>query len=227
MQKLLYISISCLNFSFPRSSVRNRGFTLLEILVAIAIFSIMAAFSYATLQQVLSTNQHLQKQADELAELQFLFGRFLEDISQLVNRPIRDEFGATEPALIGSSQILKLTRSGWENPLESKRSNLQRVEWMLEGKTLYRQYWTVLDRTRFNQPIKTALLKDIESLEFRYLDSNNVWQKEFPPKPPAQITIKAVEMSFDLKNWGKLNRIVETTQAFVVKPVEKPKENLK
>jgi len=203
--------------------MKSRGFTLLEILVAIAIFSIMAVFAYSTLQQVLSTNQHLQKQADELAQLQFLFGRFLEDVAQLTQRSIRDEFGATEPALMGSSQILKLTRSGWENPLESKRSNLQRVEWILEGKTLYRQYWTVLDRTRFNQPIKTALLKDIEMLEFRYLDSNNVWQKEFPPKPPAQTTIKAVEMSFSLKNWGKLNRIVETTQAFVPKPVDKPK----
>jgi general secretion pathway protein J len=203
--------------------MKSRGFTLLEILVAIAIFSIMAVFAYSTLQQVLSTNQHLQKQADELAELQFLFGRFLEDVSQLTQRPIRDEFGATEPALIGSSQILKLTRSGWENPLESKRSNLQRVEWILEGKTLYRQYWTVLDRTRFNQPIKTALLKEVENLEFRYLDSNNAWQKEFPPKPPVQTTIKAVEISFYLKNWGKLNRIVETTQAFVPKPVDKPK----
>jgi general secretion pathway protein J len=201
-------------FFFPRSSVRkrNKGFTLLEILVAIAIFSIMAVFAYSTLQQVLSTNQHLQKQADELAQLQFLFGRFLKDVAQLTQRSIRDEFGTTEPALIGSSQILKLTRSGWENPLELKRSNLQRVEWILEGKTLYRQYWTVLDRTRFNQPIKTALLKEIESLEFRYLDSNNVWQKEFPPKSPAQTTIKAVEMSFYLKNWGKLHRIVETTQ---------------
>ncbi len=203
--------------------MKSRGFTLLEILVAIVIFSIMAVFAYSTLQQVLSTNQHLQKQADELAQLQFLFGRFLEDVAQLTQRSIRDEFGATEPALIGSSQLLKLTRSGWENPLESKRSNLQRVEWILEGKTLYRQYWTVLDRTRFNQPIKTALLKDIEMLEFRYLDSNNVWRKEFPPKPPAQTTIKAVEMSFSLKNWGKLNRIVETTQAFVPKPVDKPK----
>lgn len=203
--------------------MKSRGFTLLEILVAIAIFSIMAVFAYSTLQQVLSTNQHLQKQADELAELQFLFGRFLEDVSQLTQRPIRDEFGATEPALIGSSQILKLTRSGWENPLESKRSNLQRVEWILEGKTLYRQYWTVLDRTRFNQPIKTALLKEVENLEFRYLDSNNVWQKEFPPKLPAQTTIKAVEISFYLKNWGKLHRIVETMQTFIPKPVEKSK----
>jgi len=126
--------------------MKSRGFTLLEILVAIAIFSIMAVFSYQTLQQVLSTNQHLQKQADDLAQLQFLFGRFLEDVAQLVNRPIRDEFGATEPALIGSSQILKLTRSGWENPLESKRSNLQRVEWIRRKNALT----TILDGFRSN-----------------------------------------------------------------------------
>ena len=201
----------------------NQGFTLLEILVAIAIFSIMAVFSYQTLRQVLDVNQHLEKQADELAQLQFTFGRFLEDIAQLTQRPIRDEFGASEPALLGSPQILKLTRSGWENPLESKRSNLQRVEWFVEGQILYRQYWTVLDRTRFNQPIKTALLKEVESLEFRYLDNNNAWQKEFPTKQPTKTTIKAVEINLSLKNWGKLQRIVETTQEFVPKPVEKPK----
>lgn len=206
--------------------MKSRGFTLLEILVAIAIFSIMAVFAYSTLQQVLSTNQHLQKQADELAQLQFVLGRFLEDVAQLIQRPIRDEFGATEPALIGSSQRLKLTHSGWENPLESKRSNLQRVEWILEGQTLYRQYWTVLDRIRFNQPIKTALLKNIESFELRYLDNNNVWQSEFPTKPSSQITqttIKAVEIIFSLKNWGKLHRLVETTQTFLPKPPDKSK----
>lgn len=203
--------------------MKSRGFTLLEILVAIAIFSIMAVFSYQTLQQVLNTNKYLQQQADELAQLQFTFGRFLEDVAQLTQRSIRDEFGATETALLGSPQILKLTRSGWENPLESKRSNLQRVEWFLEGKNLYRQYWTVLDRTRFNQPIKTVLLKEVETLEFRYLDNTNTWQKEFPTKQPTKTTLKAVEITLSLKNWGKLQRIVETTQEFVPKPVEKPK----
>lgn len=201
--------------------MKNQGVTLLEILVAIAIFSIMAVFSYQTLWQVLKANQHLEKQAEELAQLQFTFGRFLEDVAQLTARPIRNEVGASEPAFLGSPHMLKLTRSGWENPLELKRSNLQRVEWFVEGQTLYRQYWTVLDRTRFNQPIKTALLKEVESLEFRYLDNNNAWQKEFPVQQPTKTILKAVEINLSLKNWGKLQRIVETPHTFVSKPVEK------
>ena len=202
--------------------MKSRGFTLLEILVAIAIFSIMAAFSYGTLQQVLSANQQLQQQADELAQLQFLFGRFLEDVSQAVPRPIRDEFGAIQPALLGTNQQLGLTRSGWENPLELKRSNLRRVDWFLENNTLYRQYWTVLDRTRFNQPIKTPLLKNVETLTFRYLDNHNIWQTAFPSKQLDQTTIKAVEMTISLKNWGTLQRLVETPQTFVPQKNPKP-----
>lgn len=202
--------------------MKSRGFTLLEILVAIAIFSIMAAFSYGTLQQVLSAHQQLQQQADDLAQLQFLFGRFLEDVFQAVPRSIRDEFGATQPALLGTNQQLSLTRSGWENPLELKRSNLQRVDWFLENNILYRQYSTVLDRTRQNRPIKTPLLKNVESLSFRYLDNNNIWQTVFPPKQADQTTIKAVEITISLKNWGTLQRLVETPQTFVPQKNPKP-----
>ncbi|MEY3219010.1 MAG: hypothetical protein RIT27_367 [Pseudomonadota bacterium] len=202
--------------------MKSRGFTLLEILIAIAIFSIMATFAYSTLQQVITINQQLQQQADELGQLQFLFGRFLEDVSQVVPRPIRDEFGATQPALLGTEQTLALTRSGWENPLELKRSNLQRVEWFLEHKTLYRQYWTVLDRARQSLPIKTPLLKNVESLSLRYLDSQNQWIKQYPPSQPTQNTIKAVEITISLKNWGTLQRLIETPQTAIPPKIDKP-----
>ena len=103
----------------------NAGFTLLELLVALAVFSIMGAAAYSGLDSVLQTRAAVADQSERLGEVQMAFALLERDIEQIIARPIRDDFGQQQAALIGDNTgtvLLRFTRAGWDNP--SPRSKL-------------------------------------------------------------------------------------------------------
>ncbi len=111
----------------------THGFTLLELVIAMAIFAIMSTIAYSGLNNVLTAKERTDEQAQQLVRLQLAFTHMGRDISQAVNRGIRDEYGESQPALVGrdlDGYLIELTRSGWRNPIpqeERPRSSLQRI----------------------------------------------------------------------------------------------------
>ena len=156
-----------------------RGFTLLELLVALAIFGLLAAMSYGGLQAVLVQQSHTEQAADRLGELQKMYLVMQRDIEQIVPRFVRDEFGDAQQPLIGGD-TLRLTRGGWRNPAGRQRSTLQRIGYAYEEQQLVRYTWSVLDRAQDSEPLKQPLIEDVERLQLRYLESNDVWKEQWP-----------------------------------------------
>ena len=100
--------------------MRQRGFTLLEVLIAIAIFALLAMATYRMLDSVLQTDRGQRQQEQRLRELTRAMAAFERDLLQVRLRPVRDPLGDLLPALRGSSgrdTQLEFTRSGWRNPL--------------------------------------------------------------------------------------------------------------
>jgi len=199
-----------------RPGGRGAGFTLLELLVAVGVFSILAAIAYSALQTVLSTREHTDEQMQHLAQLQTAFTVMERDIEQTVLRSVRDEFGTSLPALLSnvdSGTIIELTRMGWRNPTSLPRSYMQRVAYGLKDHTLVRRYWRELDRTQQSVPLESDLLSDVNGVEARFLDSTAQWQTQWPPltasnQPSANVGLpKAVEITVDTKYWGKITRL--------------------
>ena len=85
-----------------------RGFTLIEVLVAISIFSILSALSYGTLNQSIITSEKLEKQNTRMQSLQRGFSQIDQDYIQLAKRPIRSEIGNTQIGALTSSVALSL-----------------------------------------------------------------------------------------------------------------------
>lgn len=193
----------------------SKGFTLLELLVALAIFGLLAAMSYGGLQAVLNQQWHTEQAADRLAELQKMYLLMQRDIEQLVPRLVRNEFGDAQQPLVGDDS-LRLTRGGWRNPAGRQRSTLQRVGYAYEEQQLVRYAWSVLDRAQDSEPLKQPLTEDVERMQLRYLDGNDVWKEQWPdtsgfvgtdvaadrsefPELP-----KAVEVTIEHKTFGTL-----------------------
>jgi len=112
----------------------DSGFTLLELLVALAIFALLSVMAYAGLSTVLTANQVLETNMERLTEIQRSVTFLSRDIRQTVDRTIRDTYGDNKQPLIGASEfdtlgtpVIELTRTGYANPLGAKRSFLQRV----------------------------------------------------------------------------------------------------
>lgn len=194
-----------------------RGFTLIELLVALAIFAVMAAMAYGGLISVLDTRHDVDQSIQRIQTLQTAIFRIRSDLGQSVPRTIRGKLGGARPALFGDADHgIMLTRSGWRNPLQTKRSHLQRVTYRLnDDDQLVRLHWLILDRAQDSQPVKTVLLDDVEHIEWRYLDAARQWVPRWPPVKLANrlgatqtATARmplAVELRIKTKKSGKIH----------------------
>ena len=193
-----------------RSHLLTAGFTLLEMLVALAIFALLAVMSYSGLSSVMNQQVVTEEHAQRLGDLQKTYMLMQRDLEQVLLRPVRDEFGDVQPALAGSD-VLQLTRGGWSNPLNRPRSSLQRVGYAWEDRQLVRYVWQVLDRAQDSEPLRQLLLDDIDSMEIRYLSPGAEWQSQWPepvfntsPDDPSPGLPLAVEVTLEHEHFGPL-----------------------
>ncbi len=198
----------------------ERGFTLLEVLVAMAIFAVISVLAYGGLMVVLDQRALADEQADAWRELQFAVQLLGRDLQQLQPRPVRDEIGDRYvPAFQsrpGSAYALELTRGGWTNPAGLPRATLQRVAYRVEDGALQRIYWPVLDRTLNTEPVVTRLIEELEGLELRMLDGQGGWHTQWPPPglagDGALYTLpRAVEVAVESPRFGRVWRLLETS----------------
>jgi general secretion pathway protein J len=191
-------------------AITCRGFTLLELLVALSIFGLLATMSYSGLQAVMRQQSQTEVAADRLGELQKLYLIMQRDIEQVVPRPIRDEFGDEQPSLLGGENF-RLTRAGWRNPAGRQRSTLQRVGYAYEDDQLVRYTWSVLDRAQDSEPLVQPLTDAVEQLQIRYLGVDNEWKEQWPDAQavaapavgPAPFP-KAVEVTVEHEMYGPI-----------------------
>lgn len=156
------------------ADVRASGFTLVEVLVALAITAFIAAASYSGISSVLGGAQQLRSASERTRDLNRTLSLINRDIRQFANRPVRDEFGLLQPALTGGPLApfpLSLTREGWSNSVGQPRSELQRVYYYLEDDALWRAYYAILDRAVDSEPQRVELLPGVVAFDLRFLDS--------------------------------------------------------
>lgn len=194
---------------------QRSGFTLLELLVALAIFSVLSVLAYNGIESMISSKQHVEKEADRLAALQIAVTRLSRDLEQAVNRPVRNESGEEEPAFVSRfsrEEELELTRTGWANPAGRRRSSLQRVAYGLNEGKLLRYSRPVLDQSSGQEPYSQTLLEQVDSLEARFLDHSGNWHDQWPPATPRSRDLpRAVEITLELKDWGEIRRLLVLT----------------
>jgi len=204
---------------------RQRGFTLIELAVAVFITAILFAIGYGAVNQAVKNREALEQQQERLLAVQTTIRTIAQDVNQLALRPIRDPSGNDWlPVLVasGSNQqrLLELTRGGWANPAGVQRPALQRVVYLFEENTLRREYWPVLDPLLSTEPIKKDLCTGVKSVTFRYMDVGRQWRDTWPPATAvantpgnAQINLRhrpvAVEVTLELTDWGKIVRVLE------------------
>jgi general secretion pathway protein J len=204
---------------------QQRGFTLVELTVAIMILAVIAAIGYGTINQAVKSHEILKDQQAQLIGLQNAVRILEQDFVQAAPRPVRQAIGDEPPQLAfvgappGTQPVVALTRAGWSNPAGLQRPGLQRVQYFLENGTLRREYWNVLDPTLASKTVKHTLLEHVKSVQLRYLDVNHNWQMQWPPSSNCQGCNTqeqalrqrplAVEITIETADWGKIVRIIE------------------
>jgi len=194
------------------------GFTLIEVLVAMAIFGVMTTLAYMSLGQTFESADILNNRMDRLQSIQRTIRYLSIDLATASPRPVRSDVGDTYlPALMVSAAndfALAVTHGGWPNPAGLPRSTQQRSVYLLEDGKLFRIYYTVLDSTYSNNAISTEILDGVESLEFRLIQDNSEVTNQWPPAGAQgasadRIRPRAVEIILTLESEGEIRRIIE------------------
>jgi general secretion pathway protein J len=202
------------------SDRRAHGFTLLELIVVLAIFAVLSVMAYGGLASVLNARAHVAQALERTTALQKGYVRLRNDFQQLRARPARDGYGEPQPALlVQPDDTVEFTRSGWRNPLAQPRSALERVAYRVDDGRLLRLSWRVLDRAQDSQPVELVVLDRVEEARWRFLDAKFEWQDRWPtqaasaagtadPGPPL-----AVELTLQLQDLGEVRYLFSAKNA--------------
>ncbi|MEZ5573982.1 MAG: type II secretion system minor pseudopilin GspJ [Halioglobus sp.] len=207
------------------ASKRAAGFTLIEVLIALAITAFVSVIAYTSLATVMTGVESLRENTDRIYEVNRALMIISRDLRQFVDRPVRDEFGEVEPALTGGNLArfsLSLTRTGWHNPNGLPRSNMQRVNYRLEDDGLWRDSYPVLDRAGDTEPNTVLLLDNVDDFKLLFLgslealqtksgstavDTTN-WAENWVADSGASLPPPvAVEITLQLPLWGEMRRM--------------------
>lgn len=201
---------------------RNDGFTLVELMISLAIFSLMITLAYQSVNVLLDAGRQVEQPQAELQQLQRAMAFIERDMRQLaLLRPKQEAFQSigvppkpsnsiVQPDELGV--LLEFTRAGnpdvaWQlRAAGQMRSSLQRVRYVVEDGTLLRQTWNLVDRVEQATPVSLILLTGVEGEpRLRFQAGRGGEFTDVLPKDRATLT--AVEFSLRHKRFGVLRRI--------------------
>ena len=207
--------------------MRSRGFTLIEVVIAMFISAIMFAIGYSAINQALRDRDSLNASQARVTEIQRGMRVIAQDFAQIVPRPARDLQGAgdLQPAVFASgtdNTVLTFSRAGWSNPAGIQRPAEQRVRYRFFEEQLVRDHWLSLDPALNTPPRERVLFTRIKSLEIRFLDpATRNWRNDWPaitpsgPLNPLSVDLMlrtrplAIELTVEFEDWGRVTRLFE------------------
>jgi len=194
---------------------RNRGFTLVELLVALAIFAVLSGFAYRALDTMLASREALERESRKWRDVTVFVGRVERDLGAVLAR--RTAIGASgTPLAPVSSAIdaanggngLALSRSG--SPLqENALAAPQRVAYRLQGTQVQRLAWNGVDVGPRDEPAAVPVLADVRALEFRFLAPTGEWRAAWGLPGSGENAPAAVEMRLELASGERIVRLVD------------------
>lgn len=190
--------------------MRERGFSLVEMLVAIAALAILASGAAMLTANATSTRDAIALREQSARDLLRLRSVLRADLTQAAARRPRDEAGRKAPtALLGApyaanGAFLALVRRGWDNPREESRASLQSVEYRLRNGVIERIYRRHVDGARAEKP--QTLIVGVESVHVSYMQFDQ-WLEAWAGSIERPLP-RAVRLDIALKGQGGISQVL-------------------
>lgn len=207
-------------FTPLRRSAEN-GFTLIEVMISLLIFGLLAAAGVAVLSFSVRAQGVTQAKFDDIAALSRLNAILSADLAQAVPRATRNAQGAPQLAFEGGSggstdPMLALVRGGWTNLDEAPRSDAQKVEYRLRNGAIERVAYPLLDGS---DPLPPAvMLGGVDQVALRYR-INGAWSDRWLSTPESPLP-EALEMQIGRRDGRRYRLVLIAGTGYVPPPPE-------
>jgi general secretion pathway protein J len=195
----------------------NHGFTLIEIIIAIIIYSIIATISYRIVTSLIITKQVTDEEQNKWSNLSLLMSHLSNDWNKSVPLSVRDQYGNLIPPLIGKDKLsgmydaqLELTVNGYlpNNLLYNTVVPPKRIGYRFYNNAIYLITWPVLHRVQQTRPEITMMMDGIKEFIVEYMYPDRTWKKTWPPENNKETSPipKAFRLQITLKTGEIINR---------------------
>jgi len=152
------------------------GFSLVEVLIATFITSVLMVMGAAFISDTLTTREVLSETVEDAQELELARTLMKADLAQLVPRRAREDFGAPLPSPfmggVGAPDgaLMVFVRAGNSFPgLELVGSRLQYVEYLAEDGALVRRTRDFVDGVPGTPRRDRIILSDVANVDIAFL----------------------------------------------------------
>ena len=146
---------------------KSKGYTLIEILIAMVIFSILAIITNMAMKKIFGQYDGLKKNYQSWQEINKIILDLNAQTQHLIRRPIKANDEHLFPVFIGQHDYVEWTYS------DAPTHQLKRIAYLCKNQNLIKRQWSVLDPISRNSYRDTVLIKELQDCRFRYLFPNH------------------------------------------------------
>lgn len=190
-----------------KKTMKQQGFSLLEVLLALLIFSVIGLATEGLVSSSIKYQEKVVTKTEQLEDIAEVALRMRSDFLQIINRSVELHDSTREAALVGSSSSIRFTKSAWENPLESKRPNYQRVTYVTSKNDLERAHSQWLDIADA-EDVASKYFKNIKDVGFQYLNAQMEWVPSWDSENIGRLP-RAIKVFFSTTGFTDVERVFE------------------
>jgi general secretion pathway protein J len=187
---------------------RGSGFTLLELLVALAILALLSLLGYRAVASLTDSEVRLSEETQRWRTIDALFVRIEADLREAVPRNARMG-GGVAAAWIGvtdaaGNTTLEFSRAGPEFAPDVGAAG-QRLAYRFDRGGVEVLYWPYLDNAPNAVPTIHRLVDNVAGFRVSYLDRAGAWRDRWPVAGEAAIP-RAVRVELTLASGEPMDR---------------------
>lgn len=197
----------------------HKGYTLIEVLIALAVFAILATITSTAMVQAFDARKRVNAQADQLVDIQLAITIIEHDTEQVINRSVMGNEMHVFPPFVGQPAYLEFARGGLVNPDGVElRSTLKRIAYVCANNQLLRRSWEFMDAPMRQRNKDKVLLANLDECSFAYLTHSHQVLQEWRPYAVQQNQKQedlptAIKFSLTIHNWGNMSLLFAIPEA--------------
>lgn len=189
-----------------QNNIKQQAYTLIEILVALTVFAILASITAGSMYHAFNTRDRLTKQSNQMNQIQLALMYLEKDMQHVVYRPTMGPDMQIYPGFIGKANYIEFTRELFDN---DGQPTLKRIAYHCNPHELIRRQWHAVDMPNRDDFHERVLLYHVTACQFAYVTHHHEilhqWRASALPTSPNRLPLPiGIQLTVTLQEAGSM-----------------------